>query len=129
MALMHTCFTYYFIVFLHTLCLSFDEAGTVFPLMLPGSFRQSIVVTDMVLNDHTEMLAVGQTLTSEMFPQGPELHSQPFSFPFHFFGLYLSLDYYLLFSALTMLCLVTDSAFPLNSFFLLLLELFLLRWR
>lgn len=71
-------------------------------------------MTDMVLNDQTEALAIGQT--SEIFP--------PFSFPFHFFGLYLNLDYYLLFSVLTMLCLVTDS---LNNFFLLLLELFFLR--
>lgn len=93
-----------------------------FPLKLSGSFRQSVVMTDMVLNDQTEALAIGQA--SEIFPPGPELHSGPFSFPFHFFGLYLNLDYYLLFSVLTMLCLVTDS---LNNFFLLLLELFFLR--
>lgn len=41
-ALTHAYFTYYFIILLHALRLSFDQAGTVFPLMLlSGSFSQS----------------------------------------------------------------------------------------
>ena len=63
-ALMHAYFTYHFIVFLHTLCLSFDQAGIVIPVMLSGSSRQSVVMTDAVLNAQIEVLAIGQTLTS-----------------------------------------------------------------